>query len=149
MIDCLQKSRMGIVVIRSSCNRYEHEKSIFLKFLEKNRAGQSHMRMISYSEKEVNDEKEINTELFKFYKPLFQPMIKVSDELIQDYLDRIEIPKLNTAQLQGFEGVISEYELLKALKKVPNYNAPGKNGIAKEFYEALWDDLKTTLLICY
>lgn len=132
MIDCLQKSRTRIVVIRSSCNRYEHEKSIFLKFLEKNRAGQSHMRMISYSEKEVNDEKEINTELFKFYKPIFEPKIIISNELIQDYLNCMKILKLAKVQSQRFEGVITEFELLKALKKVPNNKSLGKDEITKK-----------------
>ena len=35
-------------------------------------------------------EKDINTELFKIYKTLFEPKINVSNALIQDYFNRIE-----------------------------------------------------------
>ena len=66
------------------------------------------MRTISCSEKEITDEKEINTKLFKFYKTLFEPKINVSNELIQDYLNRIEIPILTKEQSQKREGVITE-----------------------------------------
>ena len=91
------------------------------------------MRTISCSEKEITDEKEINTKLFKFYKTLFEPKINVSNELIQDYLNCIEIPILTKEQSQKCEGVITEEELLKALKEMPNNKSTGKDGITKEF----------------
>ena len=67
-----------------------------------------------------------------FYKALFEPKINVSNALIQDYLNRIQIPKLTKEQLQKCEGKITEEELLKALKKIPNNKSPGNNGITKE-----------------
>ena len=72
----------------------DQRKSQFFLNLEKNRAVQNQKRTISCSVKEITDEKELNTELFIFYKTLFEPKIKVSNALIQDYLSRIEIPKL-------------------------------------------------------
>ena len=80
---------------------------VFLKS-RKNCAVQNQIWTISCSEKEINDEKEINTELFKFYKALFEPKINVSNASIQDYLNRIEIPKLTTEQSQKCEGEITE-----------------------------------------
>ena len=70
---------------------------VFLKS-RKNRAAQNQIRTISCSEKEIPDEKEINTKLFKFYKALFEPKINGPNALIQDYLNRIEIPKLTKEQ---------------------------------------------------
>ena len=64
---------------------------VFLNF-EKNCAVQNQRRTISCGEKEISDEKEINTELFKFYKGLFGPKINVSNALIQVCLNRVEIP---------------------------------------------------------
>ena len=82
---------------------------------------QKQIRTISFSKKEITDEKEINTGLFKFYKGLFEPKVNISNVLIQDYLSRIEILKLSEEQLQRCEGVITEEELLKVLmKKKPN-----------------------------
>ena len=52
---------------------------------------QNQIKTISCSDKEITDVKEINTELVKFYKALFQPKINVSNALIQDHLNRIEI----------------------------------------------------------
>ena len=59
----------------------------------------------------------------------------------------MKIPKLTKEQLQKCEGVIAEEKLLKALKKMPNNKSPGNDGIAREFYEAFWDDLKTPFLL--
>ena len=49
-----------------------------------------------------------NTELFKFCKALFEPKINVSNALIPNYLNRIEIAKLTKEQLQKCEGEIIE-----------------------------------------
>ena len=65
--------------------------SKFFLNLEKNRAVENQIRTISCSETETSDEKQINTELFKFYKALFEPKINESNALIHDYLNRIEI----------------------------------------------------------
>ena len=66
---------------------------------------------------EINDKKERNAELFKFYKGLFEPKISVSNALIEDCFNRTEIQKLTKEQSQKCEGVITEEELLKALRK--------------------------------
>ena len=60
----------------------------------------------------MTHEKERNTKLFKFYKGLFEPKINVSNALIQDYLNCIEIPKLTKRQSQKYEQVINELPLL-------------------------------------
>ena len=53
----------------------------FFLNIVKNRAVQNQIRTISCSKKEIMDEKEINTELFKGYKVLFEPKINVSNAL--------------------------------------------------------------------
>ena len=104
--------------------------------MKKNCAVQNQIRTISCGEKEITDEEGINTELSKFYKPLFEPKINVSNALIQNYLNRIKIPKLTEEKSQRCEGVISEEELLKAWKKMPSNKSLRNDGITKEFYEA-------------
>ena len=61
---------------------------------KKNRAVQNQIRTISCSEEVLPDEKEINTELFKLYKGLFESKINVSNALIKDCLNSFDIPKL-------------------------------------------------------
>ena len=130
---------MGIFKIRKKSSKF------FLN-LEKNCALQNQISTITCSGKEIIDEEELNTELFKFYKALFEPKINISNGLIQEYLNHIEIPKLTKEQSQKCEGVITVKELLKVLKKMSNIK-PRKDGITKEFYEAFWDDLKTPFLL--
>ena len=91
--------------------------SKFFLNLEKNRAVQNQIRNILCSEKGITEEKEINTELFKFYKALFEPKINVSNALIQDYLNCTKSLKLTKEQLQKCEEEITEEEILIALKK--------------------------------
>ena len=145
-LDKLYEGKINGAIIRSRCDWYEHgeKSSKFFLYLEKNRAIQNQIRTISCSEKEITNEKEINTDLFKFYKALLEPKIGVSNALIQDYLNSIEIPKLTKEELQKCEG---EKELSKALRKMPKNQSPGNYGITKGFYEAFWDDLETPLLL--
>ena len=46
--------------------------------MKKNRVVRNQIRTISCSEKEITDKKEINSEILKFYKALFEPKISVS-----------------------------------------------------------------------
>ena len=62
---------------------------------------------------------------------LFKPKINLSNALIQDYLDRIEIPKLTQEQSQKCDEETTEDEM-------PTNKSPGNDGITKEFYEAFW-----------
>ena len=59
--------------------------------------------------------------------------MNVSNALIQDYLNPIEIPKLTKEQSRKCEGEITEEDFLKALKKMPKNKSPGNDGITKEF----------------
>ena len=131
----LYEGKINGAMIRSRCDQHEHgeKSSKFFLNLEKNCAVQNQIRTISCSQKEITDEKEINTELFKFYKVLFEPKINLSNALIQDNLNYIEIPKLTKEQPQKCEGEITEKKLLKALKKISNNKSPGNDGITKEF----------------
>ena len=136
-LEKLCQGKINGAIIRSRCNWYEHREKLskFFLDLEKNCAVQNQLRTISCSEKEITDEKEINTELFKFYKMLFEPKINISNALIQEYLNHIEMPKLTKEQSQKCERVITEGELLKALKEMSNNKLPGNNRISKDFHE--------------
>ena len=63
----------------------------------------------------------------QFYKVFFEPKIYVSNALIWDCSNRIEILKLTKDQLKKCED-----ELLKGLKKMPNNKFPGSNEIRKK-----------------
>ena len=94
---------------------------------------------------EVKDQLEVNNELYKFYKSLFKENLNTSKEAIFSFLENINLPTLTNEQALECEGIISETELLKALKYMKNDKSPGNDGITKEFYEFFWDDIKNSL----
>ena len=55
------------------------------------------------------------------------------------------MPTLANKQTFEYESIISETELLKALKSIKNDKSPGNNGITKGFYESFWDGIKNSL----
>ena len=88
---------------------------------------------------------EISSELYKFYKNLFKENLNTSKEAIFLFLENINQPTLTNEQAIECEGIISEAELLKALKSMKNDKSSGNDRIAKEFYEVCWDNIKNSL----
>ena len=96
-------------------------------------------------EKEVTDKHKINQELECFYKNLFTEKSEFQKEDINTYLSQINIPIFTEEQFQTCEGPITESELLNALKTMPNNKSPGNDGLAKEFSETFWKEIKLPL----
>ena len=61
------------------------------------------------------------------------------------FLENINLPTLTNEQALESESIISETELLKALKSMKKDKSPGNDRITKEFYEFFWDDIKNSL----
>ena len=87
----------------------------------------------------------INQELECPYKNLFTKKSEFQKEDINAYLSQINFPILTEEQSQICEGPITESELLNALKSMPNNKSPGNDGLAKEFYETFWEEIKIPL----
>ena len=80
-----------------------------------------------------------------FYKNLFTEKSEFQNEDINAYLSQINILILTKEQSQTCEGPITEYELLNALKSMPNNKSPGNDDLTKEFYETFWEEIKIPL----
>ena len=93
----------------------------------------------------VKNQSEINNELYKFYKNLFKENLNTSKGTIFSFLENLNLLTLTNEQDLECEGIISETELLKALKSIKNDESPGNDEITKEFYEFFWDDIKNSL----
>ena len=57
-------------------------------------------------------------------------------------MSSIEVPCLTKEQSAKCEILISEDELICALKNMPKNKSSGNGGLTKEFYETFWDELK-------
>ena len=92
--------------------------------------------------KQITDQKQVNNELFDFYKNLFKSDKRSSKCYTAQFLSSIQIPCLAEEQSAKCEILIFEGEVICALKNMPKNKSPGNDGLTKEFYEKFWDDLK-------
>ena len=53
------------------------------------------------------------------------------------------LSKLQEEQVIKCAGEITEFELLKYLKSMKNDKSPVNDGLTKEFYEILWEEIHT------
>ena len=147
-LDSIYEEKIRGIKIRSRCDWYEYgeKSSKFFLNLEKFHAVQSQVRSILIDKNEINDQNEINNHLLKFYKDLFSENIKTEPKCLEDYLNKIPIPKLSNNQKDLCEGIITEKELFAALKSMDNNKSPGNDGLTKEFYITFWSEIKKPLL---
>ena len=146
-LNTIYSKKVNGIRIRSKCDWYDSgEKSTkFFLNLEKSRSSQGVVRSILKNEIGVKHQSEINNKLYKFYKNLFKENLNTSKEAISSFLENINLPTISNEQALEYEGIISETELLKALKSMKNDKSPGNDGITKQFYEFFWDDIKNSL----
>ena len=132
------------VRVRSRCQQYEEgEKSNkFFLNLEKVRGSQGKVRKLIVSNHEIADPQLIEQEIVFFYKTLFKNNIKKTLSEQTNFLDTLQIPKLSDNDCLLLEGELSESELYDALKNMPNNKSPGNDGLTKEFFLSIWDDIK-------
>ena len=62
------------------------------------------------------------------------------------FLNLVSIPQLAEDQSKDCKFILSEKDVLLVVKSMPNNKFRGNDGLTKEFYEVLWDDLKTPLI---
>ena len=60
-------------------------------------------------------------------------------------VNQINIPILSEEWSQTYEGPVTESELLNVLKSMPNNKSPRNESLTKEFYETVWEEIKTPL----
>ena len=99
--------------------------------------------------KEITDQKKVYNELFAFYINLFKNDKKISKYDTTQFLSSIELPCLTEEQSTKCELLISEEELICALKNIPKNKSPGNDGLSKEFYETFWDELKIQFIASF
>ena len=134
--------------IRSKCEWYKHEEksSKFFLNLEKSRAIQGQVRTVIYSDKEINDETEINNHIYSFFDYLYKET-SFSSTNLETFLNTISFPKLRKDKSKTLDVGITEKELLTALRSMENNKTPGNDGLTNEFNITFWNKVKISLLL--
>ena len=98
--------------IRSRCQCYDEgeKSSTFFLNLEKFNGMQSQIRKIIVSDQEITDSNIILNEIRNFYKSLFKKGDSKSPSQINDFLNKVQLPKLNITEINECDD-----ELLKKI----------------------------------
>ena len=117
--------------------------------LEKSRAVQNQIRSILIDNIEINNQKDINNELYLYYQNLFNERQHLSEHNIHIFLNTVSnFHQLSTEQSLECKKDISEKERLETLKSMLNDKSPENDSLTKEFFETFWSEVKKTFLSC-
>ena len=80
--------------------------------------------------------------IFSYFKSLFERTDQVDKMNHKTLLESITLPSVTNDQKVVCNIDLTNKELFDALKGIPNDKYPGSDGLTKEFYEMLQDELK-------
>ncbi len=95
----------------------------------------------------LEDPKDINLEFKKYYQALYKSDFdnKNINTEIENFLDGLPIPKINTVDKDLLDAGISEEEVLGAINSLQNNKAPGPDGFPIEYFKVFAKKLLSPL----
>ena len=135
------------VCIRSRCHWYEEgeKSSKFFLYLVRFNGMQSQIRKIIVNDQEITDPNIILNEI-NFYKSLFRKGDEKCPSQIDDFIDKVQLPKSNITEINDCDNELSEKELCISLMSTKNNKSPGNDGLTKEIFVTFWEDTKDAFL---
>ena len=95
---------------------------------------QIHIHQIKVSDQEITDPKIILNEIRSFYESLFKKGYSKHVSQINNFLDKVHLPKLNITEINECDDELSKKELYIFLLSMENNKSPGNDGLTKEFF---------------
>ena len=83
----------------------------------------------------VLNQKEVLSEIEKFYKNLFSNKNETSSESCKNFLQTLDTPSLNEEEQTAMGNDITENELFNALSEMQDGKSPGNDGLSAKFYK--------------
>ena len=120
-LDKIYQEKANDIRIRSKCNWYKHgeKSSNFFLNVEKSREVQNQIRNILKDNIEINNQKDINKELYLYYKNLLNERQHLPEYDINNFLNTVSnSPQLSAEQSLECEKYITEKRTIGGLKKV-------------------------------
>ncbi len=149
-IEKVMESKTKGAMIRSRARWFEEgEKNTNYFFnLEKRQANNKTINRLKLEDGSITDDINIILEKQKeFYEKLYKESnLGRTDELINSIGEH---PKLTDNEKETIDSMVTEQEILKALKASPNNKSPGEDGLPSEFYKVFWNNIKVHLVNCY
>ncbi len=117
--------------------------------LEKAKANARIMdNLIDKEGKVVTDQREILNMQRNYFAELYTNKVDSNnlDEKIESFLGGSELPTLTEEQKHECEGLLTEKEVLEALKEMKNGSSPGCDGLSTEFIKFFWNNIKNIIV---
>ena len=111
----------------------------FFSNQEKLHGLQGKVRKIIINSKEITSNSEIKKELRNYCKALFRNYNSISFSDHEEFLDKIDVPRLDIGDKDLCNKDLSDSEHHMALLDMENNKFPG---LTKEFYVFFWDEIK-------
>ena len=126
---------------------YEHDEKSFLNLENRNKA-KSHLRKIVIDDNlnETTDPGEILSNLRNCYSSLYKKQSNETENECLEYLENLNLPRLNDAEKAVCEGTLTKQECWEALLTMGNNKSPGNDGLTKEFYICFFNEMSTYLI---
>ena len=111
---------------------------------------ESQIRKIIVNDQEIADPNEIlKNEIRIFYESLFKKGDSKPASQINDFVDKVQLPKLNITESNECDNELSEKELYISLMSMQKNKSPGNDGLTKEFFVAFWEDIKDVFFLIH
>ena len=117
--------------IRSRCQWYEEGEISSKIFLnpKKFNGTQCQIRGIVFNDQEITDPNKILDEIRNFYESLFKKGDPKPPSQVNDFHDKVQLPKLNITKINKYDNELSEKELYISLMSMQNNKSTGNNGL--------------------
>lgn len=89
-------------------------------------------------EKITHDPQQRNKSFKEFYDALYSSQINPSNADVAEFLNNINLAKLNDEQIVALDSPLSISEIHETLQYLPNNKAPDPGVFSAEFYKDLW-----------
>ena len=142
-----EKGRAAI--FRSKCRWVEkgEQPTKYFFNLEKRNYNRKTITELQTDDNEIVQEDKILETIEKFYKDLYSPKITVSQMNFDEFIEDIEIPKLDNEEKNELQGLFTLEECKKVLETFKNNKSPGEDGFTAEFYKHVFDLVGTDLIV--
>ena len=92
---------------------------------------QRQIRIIIVNDQEITDPNTVLNEIRNFYESLIKKGDSKRPSQINDFLDKVQLPKLNITEINECDNELSEKELDIPLMSMQNDKSPGNDGLTK------------------
>lgn len=146
-LDDMYRDKANGAFIRSRARWIElgEKNTSYFYGLEKHRQSKKRINKLKKNDIITDDQKQINDEIWLFYKNLYKSNFKKEDCDILFEIVKDNIKMLNEEDKKILEEDLTTSELESALKQMKNGKAPGIDGLTSEFYKYFWNDIKDLL----